>query len=53
MDDSAPIQTITPAAELMRPDAGETAVAAALPTLSQAGAAALAAPSTGFPCAMA
>ena len=45
MDDSAPIQTITPAGDRTRPDAGEAAVAAALPTLTQAGAAALAAPS--------
>ena len=43
MDDSAPIQTITPGGDLMRPDAGETEVAATLPTLTQAGAAALAA----------
>ena len=44
MDDLAPIQTITPAGDLMRLDARGT-VDAALPTLSQAGAAALAAPS--------
>ena len=43
MDDSAPIQTITAAGDRMPPDARESEVAAALPTLSQAGAAALAA----------
>jgi integrase len=43
MDDAAPIQTITPAGDRMQPAADETAVAAALPTLNEAGAAALAA----------
>jgi hypothetical protein len=43
MDDSAPIQTITPTGDRMPPDAGGTEVDAALPTLNQADAAALAA----------
>ncbi len=43
MDDSAPIQTIAAAGDQMQPDASATSVAAALPTLSQSGAAALAA----------
>ena len=53
MDDSAPIQTITPAGDRTRPDAGEAAVAAALPTPTQAGAAALAAPSVACSVAQA
>jgi hypothetical protein len=43
VDDSAPIQTIAAAGDQMQPDASETSVAAALPTLCQSGAAALAA----------
>ena len=46
MDDLAPIQTITPTGDLMPPDAGETEVNAALPTPTQASAAALAAAQT-------
>ena len=42
MDDAAPIQTITSDGDRMPPDAGGTAVAGAVPTLSEAGAAALA-----------
>jgi integrase len=43
MHDAAPLQTVLAAGELMRADAGGTAVAAAVPPPTQAGAAALAA----------